>query len=111
MDSIDLSLNDTIQNSGSLEFYPLPVHEQRLPVHIPYIPDQLLSNLMLRIPVLEMDPTKVAPEERLTGQSPEAPGYSLDVGEEIGWRDVEEDVGQNFIGELLDFVGQLHSGG
>jgi hypothetical protein len=70
--SIYLSRDDAVQNRCGFAFHPLPVHVQGLPIHISHIAQKLLSDSMLRVPVSEMHPTVVPPEEGLAGKPAEA---------------------------------------
>jgi hypothetical protein len=70
--SVNLSLDDAVQNRCGFAFHPLPVHVQSLPIHISHIAQKLLSDSMLRVPVSEMYPTVVPPEEGLAGKPAEA---------------------------------------
>jgi hypothetical protein len=107
--AVNLPFDDAVQHSRGFGFNPLPVHVEGLPIHIAYIPQELLSDSMLRVPVFEMHSTVVSPEKRFASKPAEAFRYALNVGEEVGRRDVEEDVLQNFIGEITP-SGQMLSG-
>jgi hypothetical protein len=90
--SVDLALNNTVQNIGSLVFNFLSVHVESFPTHVSHAAQEFLCDSMLRVPVLELHPTVMPPKQRLTGQPTETLGDWLDIGEKVARRDVKEDM-------------------